>query len=76
MPGQWMTVREALELTHYDGDHLRAQIRRGKIKARKVATVWLVHRGSLLAYVRRAQTAGDKRYGARRGRHIDTSRER
>ncbi len=63
---EWMTVREAVELSGYDVDYIRERIRAGKIKARKVATVWLVSRRSLLTYLKRVERERqrDRRYGA------------
>jgi len=63
---EWISVSEAARLTEYHRKHILRLIRAGTIKARKVVTVWLVDRRSLLAYVRKAEKLGEKR-GPKRG---------
>jgi hypothetical protein len=59
--GEWLTVREAVKLSSYNAEYITRLIREGKIIARKVSIVWLVDRESLLAYLDKAQSMGDKR---------------
>jgi excisionase family DNA binding protein len=59
--GEWLTVKEAAELSGYNADHLRELIREGKIQARKFSIVWMVNRDSLSAYLEKVQTLGEKR---------------
>ncbi len=61
MAAEWITTKEAAELSGYAPDYVRDLAREGKIKARKVATVWLVSRKSLLAHKRQAEELGQKR---------------
>lgn len=61
MGEDWITVREAAELTGYALDYVRDLASEGKIKAKKVATVWLVSRKSLLAHQKKAGELGEKR---------------
>ncbi len=58
---EWLTVREAAELSGYNPESITRLIRDGKIQARKVSIVWLVDRESLLAYLGKVQTLGEKR---------------
>jgi excisionase family DNA binding protein len=57
----WISVTEASKLVAYHPDHLRVLIREGKIKARKIVTVWQVDRTSLMAYLRNQDKQGKKR---------------
>lgn len=57
----WITTREAAELSQYSAAHLRELIRDGKIKAQKFGEVWQIDRDSLLAYVENAENSGAKR---------------
>jgi hypothetical protein len=61
MADEWITVREAISQSGYNPVHLRVLIRDSKIKGRKVATVWLVNRKSLDAYLREQSKRGEKR---------------
>jgi hypothetical protein len=58
---EWISVTEAANLSDYHPERLRELIREGKIKARKVITVWQVDRGSLDAYLRKIEKLGAKR---------------
>lgn len=63
MTDDWITSREAVELSGYHPDHLRRLIRAGDIEARKFGIVWQVSRQSLLKYLREARDSTDKRRG-------------
>lgn len=65
MAETWISVTEAAKLSGYHPEHLRELIREGRIKARKVVTVWQIEQASLLAYIRAAEKSGDKRRGAK-----------
>lgn len=66
MTDDWITTKEAVELSNYHPDHLRELIREGKIEARKFGIVWQVSKKSLLDYIDAASKAGDRRWGAKR----------
>lgn len=66
MTDDWITTREAVELSGYHPDHLRRLIRAGDIEARKFGIVWQVSRQSLLSYLKDAQGSTDKRRGPHR----------
>lgn len=57
----WVSVSDAARLTGYSVYHLRDLIKAGKIKARKIVTVWQVDQASLLAYATQVETLGKKR---------------
>lgn len=59
--GDWITTDEAATLSGYDREYIRDLAREGKIKARKIATVWIVSRKSLEAHIRAAVELGEKR---------------
>ena len=61
----WISVTEAANLSGYHPEHLRELIREGRVKARKIVTVWQIERASLEAYIKSATTSADKRRGAR-----------
>lgn len=61
MAEDWITIKEAAEVTGYAADYIRDLAREGKIAARKIATVWLVSRKNLLAHMRAANKLGEKR---------------
>ena len=63
MADNWITTRQAVELSGYHPDHLRRLIRSGDIDARKFGIVWQVSQNSLLAYLKEAQDSKDKRRG-------------
>ncbi len=65
-PDEWITTKEASELSGYHPEHMRRLIREGLVKARKFGIVWQVHRASLLAYLRAAEQSEDKRRGAKK----------
>jgi len=59
--GDWLTLKEAAKESGYNPIHLRDLLRQGRIKGRKVVTVWLVSKSSLTAYLREQQAKGEKR---------------
>ena len=59
--GEWLTIHEAADLSGYHPESIRELIRQGKIKARKFSIVYQVNRSSLLSFMKKAQTMGEKR---------------
>ncbi|MCA9986495.1 MAG: helix-turn-helix domain-containing protein [Anaerolineales bacterium] len=66
MTNDWITTREAVELSGYHPYHLRRLMRAGNIHSRKFGNVWQISRQSLLDYIREAQNSTDKRKGPKR----------
>jgi len=58
---EWITTKEASELSGYTPYHIRELIREERIKAQKFGEVWQVSKQSLLAYVRQVEKKGEKR---------------
>lgn len=62
--GDWLTVKEAAELSGYNLEHIRRLIRAGEIQAQKWGNLsWMVNKPSLLEYIERAKKSEDKRFG-------------
>ncbi len=57
----WITTKEAADLSGYHPDSLRELIRDGKIYAEKKGNAWWVDRKSLLAYICNLRKRGKKR---------------
>jgi excisionase family DNA binding protein len=66
MADDWITTNEAADLSGYHLVYLRTLIREGRIEARKFGPVWQVNRQSLMAYIKAAEQAADKRWGPKR----------
>ena len=63
MSDDWLTTKEATEISGYHPVYLRELIRDGKIVGRKFGIVWQVSKQSLTAYLAEAQKSKDKRRG-------------
>ena len=62
MAEEWIAVSQAAEISGYHPEHIRELLREGKVKGRKFGPLWQVDRVSLLAYVRKAEKLGAKRW--------------
>lgn len=61
MPENWITTKEAAEISGYHPKHIPRLIKLGKIEGRRFGQVWQVNRVSLLAYMRQVEKLGEKR---------------
>lgn len=61
MADEWLTVKQAAEISGYHPEYLRYLIKAGKIDAQKFATVWQVSRSSLKEFLKNAKKQGEKR---------------
>lgn len=59
--GDWLTTREASELSGYHPDYVRKLVKIGEIKARKWGNAWMINRESLLLYLASIRAKGEKR---------------
>ena len=59
--GDWLTISEASKESGYTVVHLQDLARQGRIKARKVVTVWLLSKSSLSRYLKEQSERGEKR---------------
>lgn len=60
---EWITTKEAAEISGYHPVYLRELIRDGKVHGQKFGIVWQVNKQSLLSYLQQAQKSDDKRRG-------------
>jgi excisionase family DNA binding protein len=65
---EWITVREASELSGYNAEYIRRIMRQGKIKAEKLHGVreWLIDKKTLQAYVKAMKSLGTEKHNAYR----------
>jgi hypothetical protein len=61
MATDWITTKEAIELSDYTSYHLRDLLRQGRVKGQRFGEVWQVSRKSLLAYLKEQGAKGEKR---------------
>jgi hypothetical protein len=61
MADDWIALKDAATLANYNLDHLRELLREGKVKGRKVVTVWLVSKSSLERYIKEQSKQGERR---------------
>jgi excisionase family DNA binding protein len=61
----FITIEEAIQVSGYTGQYLRRMARNGRIRALKRGPFWLVELASLQAYLKAAQSTGDRRFGPR-----------
>ena len=67
---EWITIRQASEITGYHAEHLRELLRVGKINGQKFGTVWMVDEHSILLYLKMATWSDDGRRGPYDSRQI------
>ena len=61
-PSEWITTKEAAELTGYSPVSVRWMVREGKIEGQKFGRDWLVKRASVLEYTRRMKELGSDKH--------------
>lgn len=57
----WLSVREAAELSGYHENHIRRLLRAGSIRAQKWGNAWMVYKPALLLYLEQVREQGEKR---------------
>lgn len=65
MEKEWITTKEAAELSGYHPEYLRELIRTQRINGRKFGPVWQVDKQDLLAYLEQTWAVDDRRWGPR-----------
>jgi hypothetical protein len=65
----WLTTKQAAELSGYNIETIRRLLRGGKVQAEKFSFVWMISRKSLLDYVVQVKASGDPRSGPRNSPH-------
>ena len=63
MSVDWITTKEAAEISGYHPEYLRELIRTGKISGQKFGIVWQVDKQSLLDYLGAGEESKDQRRG-------------
>jgi len=61
MAEDWLTTKQAAELTGYTTDHIRKLATAGKVKAQRWGRDWQIDHHSLLVYAKAAEKLGEKR---------------
>ena len=61
MAEEWLTTRQAAEVSGYHPDHIRRLVRAKQIKAKKWGQAWMISRDSLLDYLQQSEASGQKR---------------
>jgi excisionase family DNA binding protein len=65
MAEDWITVKEASDLSGYCAQYIRRLVRKKKIKSEKWVRDWMISKSSLMAYARAAEKSKDSRKGPR-----------
>ena len=65
---EWITTKQAAEMSGYHVNHIRRLIRAGLIQAQKFGPTLQIDKRSLLTYTRTAEKSSDKRKGAKKKR--------
>ncbi len=61
MAEDWISTSEAARISGYHPNHIRRLIRSGEIVARKWGSALMISRESVLAYVAKIETQGNRR---------------
>ena len=70
-PTEWITTKEAAELTGYSAVTLRQFAREGRIKGYKWGRDWFLEKDSVLAYVEEMKRLGPAKHDPRRQKAYD-----
>ncbi len=58
---EWLTTKQAAEITGYNAEYIRKLAQSSRIPAQKLGRDWVIQRADLLAYVRGVEKKGRKR---------------
>lgn len=67
METEWITTKQASALSGYHPDYIRQLARAGDIEARKWLRDWQVNKASLLRYLKKLESRGERRGPKRKG---------
>ena len=62
----WITTREAAEISGYNRVYLYELIQKKRIEAQRFGPVWQIDRQSLQTYMQEVSKSVDKRHGAKK----------
>ena len=60
---EWLSAKEAADVSGYHLETIRRLVREGKITAEKFTFVWMISRSSILEYLDQANSSNDARSG-------------
>ena len=61
-PTEWITTKEAAELTGYTAAYFRQLIARGRLDARKIGRDWVLDKSEVLEYAEEMKRLGSDKY--------------
>ena len=61
-PTEWVTTKEASNLTGYTPAYFRQLIARGRLSGIKVGRDWILNRAEVLAYAEKMKQLGSEKY--------------
>ena len=61
-PTEWITTKEAAELTGYTTAYLRQLIGRGRLQAKKRGRDWFLSKADVLAYAEEMRKLGSSKF--------------
>lgn len=59
---EWITTKEAAELTGYSIQYVRRLVRQERVKARKWANTWMIDKDALFSYKEKMDGLGDNKF--------------
>jgi len=65
-PTEWITTKEAAELTGYTQSNIRKAISRGLLDAQKIGRDWLLRKQDVLEYADKMKRLGTAKHDPRR----------
>ncbi len=57
----WISATEAAKFAGYHLNHIRRLLQTGVLEGRKWGQAWMINRESLLTYLKKVETQGEKR---------------
>ncbi len=63
---EWISVKEAAEISGYHPDYVRRLVRQGKLEAERKGPMYWIDRASLEAYLEEMRRLGTQRFNWRR----------
>jgi excisionase family DNA binding protein len=67
-PTEWITTKEAAELTGYHTVHVRRLLREGRVEGKKFGRDWMISRESIQEYKDQMKELGPSKHDPRRKR--------
>ena len=61
-PTEWITTKEAAELTGYSAAYFRQLIAKGKLEGCKIGRDWILDKAQVLAYAEEMKRLGPDKY--------------